>query len=182
MGWQRVRHDWAMNSFTFTFQNLRRGWRQEGNKCVWKSNVSDSCDDIGHLGHLDLPILSVILDSNFARCYHWWWAAAGEWGKGTWDFSVSSVQFSYSVVSNSLRPHEPQHARPPCPSPTPRVYSNSRPLSQWCYPTISFSVIPLSSCPQSFPASGSFQMSQLCVSGGPSIEVSASTSVLPMNT
>ena len=92
IGWQRVRHGWAMNSFTFTFQNLRKGWRQEWNKCVWNSNVSDSCDD--NLGHLDLPILSVILDSNFARCYRWWWAAAGEWGKGTWDFSVSSVQFS----------------------------------------------------------------------------------------
>ena len=93
-----------------------------------------------------------------------------------------SVQFSYSVVSDSLWPHELQHTRPPCPSPTPRVYSNSCPLSRWCHPTISSSVVPFSSCPQSFPVSGSFQMSQLFTSGGQSIGVSASASVLPMNT
>ena len=93
----------------------------------------------------------------------------------------SSVQFSCSVMSNSLQPHGPQHARPPCPSPTPRVYPNSCSLSHWCHPTISSSVIPFSSCPQSFPTSGSFQMSQLFTSGGQSIGVSASTSVLPMN-
>ena len=96
-------------------------------------------------------------------------------------YQFSSVQFSHSVVSDSLRPHELQHARPPCPSPTPRVYSNSCPLSLWCHPTISSSVIPFSSHLQSFPASGSFQMSQLFTSGGQSIGVSASTSVLPMN-
>ena len=94
----------------------------------------------------------------------------------------SSVQFSRSVVSNSLRPREPQHTRPPCPSPTPRVYPNSCPLSWWCHPTISSSVIPFSSCPQSFQASGSFPMIQFFASGGQSIGVSASTSVLPMNT
>ena len=94
----------------------------------------------------------------------------------------SSVQFSLSVMSNSLRPHELQHSRPPCPSPTPGVHPNPYPLSQWCHPTISSSVIPFSSCPQSFPASGSFPMSQLFASGGQSIGVSASTSVLPMNT
>ena len=93
---------------------------------------------------------------------------------------LSSVQFSRSVVSNSLQPHEPQHTRPPCPSPTPRLQPNPDPLSQWCHPTISSSVIPFS-CPQSCPASGSFQMSQLFRSGGQSIGVSASTSVLPMN-
>ena len=93
-----------------------------------------------------------------------------------------SVQFSCSVVSDSLRPHEPQHARPPCPSPTPRVYPNSCPLSRWCHPIITSSVVPFSSCPQSFPASGSFQMSQLFTSGGQSVGVSASTSVLPLNT
>ena len=92
------------------------------------------------------------------------------------------VQFSHSVVSDSLQPHEPQHARPPCPSPTAGVHTNSCPLSRWCQPTISSSVIPFSSCPQSFPASGSFQMSQLFASGGQRIGVSASTSVLPMNT
>ena len=94
----------------------------------------------------------------------------------------ASVQFSRSVVSNSLRPHELQHARPPCPSPTPRVHSNSHPSSRWCRPAVSSSVVPFSSCPQSFPASGSFQMSQLFASGGQSIGVSASGSVLPMNT
>ena len=94
-----------------------------------------------------------------------------------------SVQFSCSVVSDSLWPHELQHARPPCPSPTPGVYPNSCPLSRQCHPTISSSVIPFSSHPQSFPVSGSFQMSQLFPSGGgQSIRVSALTSVLPMNT
>ena len=91
-------------------------------------------------------------------------------------------QFSRSVVSDSLRPNEPQHARPPCPSPTPRVHPNPHPSSWRCHPTISSSVIPFSSCPQSFPASGSFQMSQLFPSGGQGIGVSASISVLPMNT
>ena len=85
-------------------------------------------------------------------------------------------------MSDSLRPHEPHHTRPPCPSPTPRVYPNPCPLSRWCHPTILSSVIPFSSCPQSFPASGSFPMSQLSASGDQSIGVSASTSVLPMNT
>ena len=94
----------------------------------------------------------------------------------------SSVQFSCSVLSDSLWPHGPQHARPPSPSPAPRVYSNSSPLSRWCHPTISSSVIPFSSCLQSFPTSGSFQMSQLFASDGQSIGVSASTSVFPMNT
>ena len=93
-----------------------------------------------------------------------------------------SVQFSCSVVSDSLQPHGPQHTRPPRPSPTPGVYSNSCPLSQWCHPTISLSVIPFSSCLQSFPASGSFQMSQLFASSGQSTIVSVSTSVLPSNT
>ena len=97
-------------------------------------------------------------------------------------YDISSVQFSLSVVSDSLRPHELQHGRLPCPSPTPGVYSNSCPLSWWCHPTISSSVIPFSSCPQSFQASGSFQMSQLFASGGQNIVVSASTSVIPMNT
>jgi len=94
----------------------------------------------------------------------------------------SSVQFSHSVVSDCLQPHEPQNARPPCPSPTPGVYPNLCPLSRWCHPTISSSVIPFSSCPQSSPASGYFQISQLFAWGGQSIGVSASTSVLPMNT
>ena len=94
----------------------------------------------------------------------------------------SLVQFSHSVVSDSLRPHESQHARPLCPSPTPGVHSDSRPSSQWYHPAISFSVVPFSSCPQSLPASESFPMSQLFAWGGQSIGVSASASVLPTNT
>ena len=94
----------------------------------------------------------------------------------------SSVQFSCSVVSNSLQPHEPQHARPPCLSPTPGVYPNSCPMSLWCHLTTSSSNVPFSSCLQSFSTSGSFQMSQLFASGGQNTGVSASTSVLPMNT
>ena len=96
-------------------------------------------------------------------------------------FIISSVQFSHSAVSNSLRPHKLQHARPPCPSPTLGVHPNPCPLSQWCHPTILSSIVPFSSCPQSFPAPGSFQMSQLFTSGGQSIEVSASATVLPIN-
>ena len=92
-----------------------------------------------------------------------------------------SVQFSCSILSESLQPHGLQHARLPCPSQTPRVYSNSCPLSWWCHPTISSSVIPFSSRLQYFPASGSFQMSQFFASGGQSIGVSASISVLPMD-
>ena len=94
---------------------------------------------------------------------------------------VSVSQFSRSVVSDFLRPHGLQHARHPCPSPTPRVYSNSCPLSWWCHPTISSSVIPFSSRLQSFSVSGSFQMSQFFTSGGQSIGASASASVLPVN-
>ena len=85
-------------------------------------------------------------------------------------------------MSHSPQPHESQHARPPCPSPSTRVNSNSCPLSGWCHPTVSSSVVPFSSCPQSLPASGSFPMSQLFTSGGQSTGVSASASVLPMNT
>ena len=100
---------------------------------------------------------------------------------GNW-ILPTSVQSSHSVVSDSFRPHELQQARPPCPSPTPQVHPNPWPLSWWCHPTISSSVVPCSSCPTSFPASGSSQMSQLFESGGQSIGVSASVPVLPMNT
>ena len=95
---------------------------------------------------------------------------------------ISLVQFSHLIESDSFWPHGLQHARPPCPSSTPGVHSNSCPLSQWCHPTVSFSVIPFSSCLQSFPASGSFPMSQLFPSGGQSIGVSALASFLPKNT
>ena len=94
----------------------------------------------------------------------------------------SSVQFSCSVMSDALRPHESQHSRPPCPSPTPRVYPNSCPSSQWCHQAISFSVVPFISCPQSLPVSQSFPMSQLFAWGGQSTGVSALASFLPMNT
>ena len=97
-------------------------------------------------------------------------------------WAKNSVQFSRSVMSNYLRPHGLQHARLPCPSPTPGVYPNSCPLSWWCHPTISSSVVPFSSCLQSSPASGSFPMSRLFTWGGQSIGVSPSTSALPMNT
>ena len=103
---------------------------------------------------------------------HWHWSR---------EDMFSSVQFNHSVVSNSLGPHELQHARPPCPSPTPGVDTNSCPSSRWCHSVISSSVVPFFSCPQSLPASGSFPMSQLLSWGGQSIGVSASASVLPMN-
>ena len=101
--------------------------------------------------------------------------------KNFWSHGAS-VQFSCSVMFDSLRPNELQHPRPPCPSPTPRIHSNSRPSSQWCLPAISSSVIPFSSCPQSLPASESFPMSQLFAWGGQSTGVSALASVLPKNT
>ena len=94
---------------------------------------------------------------------------------------IGSVQFSHSVVSDSLQPHESQHARPPCPSPAPGVHPNPCPSSRWCHPAFSSSVIPFSSCPQSLPASESFPMSQLFAWGGQSIGVSTSASVPPMN-
>ena len=97
-------------------------------------------------------------------------------------FPNVSVQFSRSVLSDSFWPQELQHARPPCPSPTPGVHSNSSPLSRWCHPAISSPVVPFSSCPQSLPASESFPMSQLFTRGGQSTGVSALTSVLPKNT
>ena len=107
----------------------------------------------------------------------------GTGGQGFSMWVFSSVQFSCSVISDSLRPHESQHARPPCPSPTPGVHPNSCPSSWRCHPAISSSVIPFSSCPQSLPASGSFPMSQLFAWGGSqSIGVSTLASVLPMNT
>ena len=105
----------------------------------------------------------------------WWFLNKRKW------LQLGSVQFNHSVVSDSLRPHGLQHARPPCPSPTPRVYSNSCPLSRWCHPTISSSVIPFSSRHQFFLTSGSFQMSQFFTSGGQSTGVSVSASVLPIN-
>ena len=117
----------------------------------------------------------------------WWATVHGVTKSWTWlsDFAFNGdtdiVQFSHSVVSDSLWPHGLQHARPSCPSPTPGAYPNPCPLNQWCHPTISFSVIPFSSCLLSFPASGSFPMSQFFTSGGQSIGVSTSASILAMN-
>ena len=111
----------------------------------------------------------------------------GDWvKKGGTESSASGhgafpIQFSHSVLSNSLQPYGLQHAKLPCPSPTPRICSNSCPLSRWCHPTTSTSIVPFSSCLQSLPASGSFPVSWLFSSGGQSIGVSASASVLPMN-
>ena len=128
---------------------------------------------------LGAPLLSKLKYSHLPRivldyicCQYNYWS---------FPFSKCSVQFSRSVVSNSLRPYGLQHTRPSCPSPTPGVHSNSCPVSRWCHPTISSSVIPFSFHLQSFPASGSFPMSQLFTSGGHSIGVSASASVLPVN-
>jgi len=107
--------------------------------------------------------------------YQSWWNQASV-------MCISSVQFSHSVMSDSLRPHESQHARPPCPSPTPGVHSNSCPLSQWCHPAISSSVVPFSSCPQSLSALESFPTGQLFTWSGQSTGVSALASFLPKNT
>ena len=98
-----------------------------------------------------------------------------------WKIYFIVIQFSHSVMSNSLQPHGLQHTRLPCPSLTPRTCSNSCPLSQWCHPTFSSSVVPFSSCLLSFPASGAFPMSQLFISGGQSIAASASASMPPTN-
>ena len=140
-------------------------------------------------------LLGCLYNWGKARCkYHKYWEKCPAVKVLLWSLSwvcfsggdrreegFSSVQFSRSVVSDSLQPHRLQHARPPCPSPSPGVYPKSCPLNRWCHPTISSSVVPFSSCLQSFPASGPFQMSQLFASGGKSFGVSASTSVLPMN-
>ena len=129
----------------------------------------------------DLPCKWIWKETQSSYIYFW---LNRHWNKDykrkrTFQFQF---QFSCSVMSDSLRPHEPQQARPPCPSPTPGVYTNPCPLSWWCHPTISSSVVLFSFCPKSFPASGSFQKSQFFASGGQSIGVSASISILPMKT
>ena len=120
-------------------------------------------------------------DKRLVEAFWWEKMTEGETGYCSDGQAVQSIQFSHSVTSNSSQPHGLQQARPPCLSPTPGAYSNSCPLSRWCHPPISSSVNPFSSCPQSFPASGFFPMSQFFASGGQSIGVSASASVLPMN-
>ena len=155
MGSLRVRHDWATPLSLFTFMHWRRKWQPIQYSCL--ENPRDGGA---------------------------WWAAvygvAQSWTRLKWLSSSSSssrftsVQLSRSVVSDSLWPHESQHARPPCPSPMPEVHPNSCTSSWWCHPAISSSVVPFSSCPQSLPASGSFLMCQLFASGGQSLGVSSS--------
>ena len=130
-------------------------------------------------------MLTIIWAFRKVQSFCWWrilppcWQLLTEQVGGCWRLGFSSVQFSRSVVSDSLRPHESQHTRPPCPSPTPRIHSDSRPSSRWCHPAISSSVVPFSSCSQSLPASQSFPMSQLFTWGGQSTGVSALASFLP---
>ena len=134
--------------------------------------------------HTSLQLIRIQVHSLFSLTYLFyliWIIYLWVLWDGVYDQTLCSVQLSRSVVSDSLWPHGLQHARLPCPSPTPTVYSNSCPLSRWYHPTISSSVVPFSSCLQSFPASGSFQMSLFFASGGQSIGVSAPTSVFPMN-
>ena len=133
--------------------------------------------------YLWLWLVKLEMNSTKIKSWAYWWGKADrnllKTLAGRRRFS--SVQFSHSVMSDSLQLHGLHHARPPCPSPIPRVYSNSCPLSPWCHPTISSSVLPFSSRLQSFPASGSFPMSKFFTSSDQSIGVSASASVLPMN-
>ena len=123
--------------------------------------------------------LSKTIEIGILKAYRSQSEFSGKWQRFL-EIAFSSVQFGHSIVSDSLQSHGLQHTRPPCPSPTPGVHPC--PLSRWCHPTISSSVVPFSSCPQSFAASESFQMSQHFASGGQSIGVSASASVLPLNT
>ena len=152
MGSQRVGHDWAIEHTHRPFSGLGFGLRTYFS---WFAHLSD------HYSFLWISNRAVLLSCS---CIH-----------------QSSVQFSCSVVSDSLRPHGLQYTSLPCPSPTPGVYSNSCPSSQWCHPTVSSSVIPFSSHLQSFPASVSFPMNHFFTSGSQSIGASASASVLPMN-
>ena len=167
-------------------EGKRRGWQ----KMRWLDSITNSMD-------MSLSKLPKIVERSLVWCTivhqvtmsqtqlsNWTIPGLGNLSVWLWNSSSQplSVQFSRSVVSDSLQSHEPQHARPPCPSPTLRVYPNSCPLSRWCHLTISSSVIPFSPHLQSFPTSGSFQMSQLFTSGDQNIGVSASTSVLPIHT
>ena len=165
-----------------TFSTLR------GNSCL-SSQVGfgfpggESISDILNF-HFTLSFTSIWLISNIIPGIgiFWLWKISffhGNFQRFFFFFLSSSIQFSRSVMSDSLQPHESQHTRPPCPTTTPGVHSDSRPSSQWCHPAISSSVVPLSFCPQSLPASGSFPMSQLFTWGGQSTGVSASASFLP---
>ena len=172
MGSQRVRHNWA-TSLTHSLA------------CVQSTSVSYLCSPDGLRGgslskknfkDIHQRFLTLRQEETLIRKN---WCKADKL-QGKWCLTLkASVQFSCSVVSYSLRPHESEHARPPCPSPTTGVHPDSRPSSQWCHPAIASSVVPFSSCPQSLPASESFPMSQLFTWGGQSTGVSASASFLP---
>ena len=149
--------------FTLSKQDTRYTIHWEGEGCTWKLIRGKKYKF--SLDILDSKTFNPYKSIDSKECYLL--------VNMTTHMNISSVQFSGSVVSDSLWPHEPQHARPPCPSPTPGIHPNPCPLSRWCHPTILSSVVPFSSCPQSFPASGSSQMSQLFTSGGQSIGVSA---------
>ena len=131
------------------------------------------CESLNSNSSLDRPSFSNFKHSKPSEQYTYIWTysvcACTHMHLLTYIFAHTSVQFSHSVVSDSLQPHGPQHARPPCPSPTPRVYRNSSPVSWWCHPTIPSSVVPFSYCIQSFPESGSFQMNWFFTSGGQSV-------------
>ena len=161
MGWQRV-SNWTTRNiyikYTHTHICIYRGLPSQGKR---KGTHAPTCMHTHTNTHTQISV------------NYYLYMATPNLG-----IQLSSVQFSYSVVSNFLPPRGLQHTRPPCPTPTPRVYSNSCPLSQWCHPTISSSLILFSSYLQSFPASGSFQMSQFFTSGGQSAGVSTSASVL----
>ena len=166
--WQK--REWRRNIWS------DRGWKDFNiNDCqLWIGTCHQPLQGLNHVGLQLVTLTPPEGVQGKVRCS----VLQGIW----WDRSFSSVQFSHSVVSDSLRPHESQHARPPCPSLTPGVHSDSFPSSQWCHPAISSSVVPFSFCPQSLPAAESLPMSQLFGWGGQSTGVSALASVLPKNT
>ena len=186
MGSVGVGHDWATSLSLSAFMHWRRQWQltpvflpgESQGQGAWSAAVHGVTQSRTRLKWLSIWRYNKIFYFKKHKLLQNWKLIYTIIDKY---HSSHSVQFSPSVVSDSLRLHGPQYTNPPCPSPTPRVYSNLCPLSLWCHPTISSSVIPFSSRLQSFPASGSFQMSQFFELGGQSIGVSPSASVLPMN-
>ena len=183
MGSKRVRHNWATSLFFFSIFDVHHQTSVCRERLWWKKNFFIN-------KFFETQRKRIIRSTACTSQEHHWNTVPL---KTTWQIPILfidylkkidyfSVQFSRLVLSDLMKPHEPQHARLPCPSPTPGVHPNPCPSSWWCHPTISFSEVPFSSCPQSFPASVSCPMSQLFASGGQNIGVSASTSVLPMNT
>ena len=172
MGWRRVRHDSAINTHTHRLENTC--WKRIDTTCFpVVKHVLSSIYSAGIAVMVALDSLGCEGQCSHVCDHFVWCLAHGQCSGNGFLVGWVSVQFSCSVMSDSLWPHESQHARPLCPSPTPRVHSDSRPLSQWCHPAISSSFVPFSSCPQSLPASESFPMSQLFAWGGQSTGVSA---------